>query len=79
MAEQLRKSLSFCYAIGIPRHIRSLRTLVCEWDSDNSFSGMDMALVSGLCAPCLLRIKLTRMLALDVNAWQQPYELRGEW
>lgn len=43
MPKQFGKGLSLGYAIGIPRHIRSLRMLDCERGWEVSVSGMDMA------------------------------------
>jgi hypothetical protein len=60
--------------------MRSLRTLDWKWETDNSFSGMDMAfLLDWVGTVPMLRncTNLTRMLVRYVNAWQQPYGVPG--
>jgi hypothetical protein len=70
MPKQFGKGLSLGYAIGIPRHIRSLRMLDCERGWEVSVSGMDMAEFK------LTNCKLQRMLVPRVNDWQQAYGAR---
>jgi hypothetical protein len=67
MPKQLGKGLSFGYAVGIPRHRKSLRSLVLVWGLNFSFSGMDMAQISGAFWKGGNCTELKRMLAPHVN------------
>jgi len=78
MPKQFGKGLSFGYAVGIPRHRRSLRSLVLVWGLDFSFSGMDMAQISGAFWKGGNCTELTRMLAPQVNNSQPGFTMELE-
>lgn len=63
--------------------MKSLRTLDWKWDSENSFSGIDMACFLDWLALVVIALvpftptvnvtKLTRILVRRINDWQQAY------